>query len=36
MENEYAENGVRNPNYYIVEDVATFFNIPINVLIGEK
>lgn len=30
------ENGVRNPNYYIVEDVATFFNIPINVLIGEK
>lgn len=30
------ENGVRNPNYYIVEDVATFFNIPLNVLIGEK
>lgn len=30
------ENGVRNPNYYIVEDVATFFNIPVNVLIGEK
>lgn len=30
------ENGVRNPNYYIVEDVATFFDIPINVLIGEK
>lgn len=30
------ENGVRNPNYYIVEDVATFFCIPINVLIGEK
>lgn len=29
-------NGVRNPNYYIVEDVATFFNIPLNVLIGEK
>lgn len=30
------ENGVRNPNYYIVEDVATFFKIPLNILIGEK
>ena len=25
-----------HPNLYNVEDVATFFNIPINVLIGEK
>ena len=30
------ENGVRNPNFYQVEDVATFFKIPLNVLIGEK
>lgn len=30
------ENRLRKPNYYIVEDVATFFNLPINVLIGEE
>ena len=24
------------PNFYQVEDVATYFNIPMNVLIGEK
>lgn len=23
------------PNYYQVEDVATYFNLPLNVLIGE-
>lgn len=30
------ENNIKKPNYYAIEDVATFFNIPINVLIGEK
>ena len=29
------ENKVRKPNFYQVEDVATFFRIPVNVLIGE-
>ena len=29
------ENKVRKPNMYQVEDVATFFKIPVNVLIGE-
>ena len=30
------EKKTKKPNLYIVEDVATFFKIPINVLIGEK
>lgn len=30
------ENNIKKPNYYAIEDIATFFNIPINVLIGEK
>lgn len=30
------ENRLRKPNYYIVEDVATYFNLPVNVLIGEE
>lgn len=30
------ENKVRKPNFYQVEDVATFFKIPVNVLIGEE
>lgn len=30
------ENKVRKPNLYQVEDVATFFEIPVNVLIGER
>ena len=29
------ENKVRKPNMYQVEDVATFFGMPVNVLIGE-
>lgn len=29
------ENKVRKPNMYQVEDVATFFEVPVNVLIGE-
>ena len=33
---EKWENKRKQPNYYIVEDVATFFDIPLNVLIGEK
>lgn len=24
------------PNFYQVEDVATYFNLPLNVLIGER
>lgn len=30
------EKKTKKPNLYIVEDVATFFKIPLNVLIGEK
>lgn len=30
------EKKIKKPNLYIVEDVATFFNTPLNVLIGEK
>lgn len=30
------ENRLRKPNYYIVEDVATYFDLPVNVLIGEE
>lgn len=30
------ENNIKKPNYYAVEDVATFFKIPLDVLIGEK
>ena len=30
------ENRLRKPNYYIVEDVATYFNLPVNVFIGEE
>ena len=30
------ENNIKKPNYYTIEDVATFFKIPLDVLIGEK
>ena len=30
------EKKIKKPNLYIVEDVATFFDIPLNILIGEK
>nr|DAR64216.1 MAG TPA: Helix-turn-helix XRE-family like protein [Caudoviricetes sp.] len=30
------ENNIKKPNYYAIEDIATFFNIPLNILIGEK
>nr|DAJ26076.1 MAG TPA: helix-turn-helix protein [Caudoviricetes sp.] len=30
------ENNIKEPNYYAIEDIATFFDIPLNVLIGEK
>lgn len=30
------ENKTKKPNLYQVEDVATFFKIPLNVLTGEK
>ena len=30
------ENRLRKPNYYIVEDVATYFGLPVNVFIGEE
>ena len=30
------EKKIKKPNLYIVEDVATFFKIPLDVLIGEK
>nr|DAY41207.1 MAG TPA: Repressor protein CI [Caudoviricetes sp.] len=30
------ENLKTAPNLYNVEDVATYFNLPINVLVGEK
>ena len=33
---EKWENKRKQPNYYIVEDVATYFNIPVNILIGER
>ena len=26
---------IKKPNLYIVEDVATYFNLPLNILIGE-
>lgn len=29
------ENKTKKPNLYQVEDVATYFNLPMNVLIGE-
>lgn len=29
------ENKTKKPNLYQVEDVATYFNLPLNVLIGE-
>lgn len=28
-------DNVNKPSHYIVEDVATYFKIPVNVLIGE-
>lgn len=31
----FWENGKTNPNLYKVEDVANFFEIPLNILIGE-
>lgn len=31
----YWENKKTNPTLYKVEDVATYFNLPLNVLIGE-
>ena len=30
------ENNIKKPNYYAIEDVATYFNLPLNVLIGER
>lgn len=30
------ENNSKKPNYCAIEDVATFFKIPLDVLIGEK
>lgn len=30
------ENKTKKPNPYQVEDVATYFKIPVNILIGEK
>lgn len=30
------ENRLRKPNYYIVEDVATYFKLPVNIFIGEE
>ena len=33
---EKWENKRKQPNYYIVEDVATYFNLPVNVFIGEE
>lgn len=30
------ENNSKKPNYYAIEDVTTFFKIPLDVLIGEK
>ena len=30
------ENKTKKPNLYIVEDVATYFKIPVNILIGER
>lgn len=29
------EKKTKKPNLYIVEDVATYFKVPVNVLIGE-
>ena len=31
-----CENKTKKPNFYQVEDVATFFKIPVNVLIRER
>ena len=30
------ENKTKKPNFYQVEDVATYFNLPLNILIGEE
>ena len=30
------ENKTKKPNLYQVEDVATYFNLPVNVFIGEE
>lgn len=30
------EHKIKNPNLYKVQDVASFFGIPLNVLIGEE
>ena len=30
------ENKTKKPNLYQVEDVATYFKIPVNILIGER
>lgn len=30
------ENRLRKPNYYIVEDVATYFGLPMNIFLGEE
>ena len=30
------EKKTKKPNLYIVEDVATYFKIPVNILIGER
>ncbi|WP_075567983.1 helix-turn-helix domain-containing protein [Streptococcus timonensis] len=30
------ERKIKNPNLYKVQDVASFFGVPLNVLIGEE
>lgn len=32
----FWENGKTNPNLYKAEDVANFFEVPLNILIGEE
>lgn len=32
----YWENKKKNPNLYKVEDVASFFGVPLNIMIGEE
>nr|DAM98057.1 MAG TPA: Helix-turn-helix XRE-family like protein [Caudoviricetes sp.]DAQ47876.1 MAG TPA: Helix-turn-helix XRE-family like protein [Caudoviricetes sp.] len=32
----YWENKKTNPNLYKVQDVASFFGVPLNIMIGEE
>lgn len=32
----YWENKKKKPNLYKVEDVASFFGVPLNIMIGEE